>query len=231
MPMANVEVGWEVALDRAFRTIAHKGTAVARPELGHSVHVEVAGLEPGREYFYRFHCGAEVSQIGRTKTAPAEGAAVDSLRFAVCGCSHYETGYFTAFRRIAAEQFDFVFHTGDYIYECRADGGKNPARRPAAPRRRDLHGRRLPEPLRALQDRIRISRPRMRPRRSSSRGTTTRWTTTTPGTWTSATRRRSCSCCAAPPPIRRTTRPCRSGRRRCRPDRRCACIGDCDSAA
>ena len=127
MPMANVEVGWEMAPDRAFRNIVHKGTAVARPELGHSVHVEAAGLQPGREYFYRFHCGAEVSQIGRTKTAPAEGAAVDSLRFAVCGCSHYETGYFTAFRRIAAENFDFVFHTGDYIYEARADSGKNPA--------------------------------------------------------------------------------------------------------
>ena len=45
----------------------------------------------------------------------------------MCGCSHYETGYFTAYRRIADEQFDFVFHTGDYIYEGRADGGKNPA--------------------------------------------------------------------------------------------------------
>jgi alkaline phosphatase D len=124
MPMANVEVAWEVGADRAFRTIVQKGTTVARPELGHSVHVEASGLEPGREYFYRFHCGAEVSPIGRTKTAPPEGAAVDRLRFAVCGCSHYETGYFTAYRRIAAEQFDFVFHTGDYIYEGRADGGK-----------------------------------------------------------------------------------------------------------
>jgi alkaline phosphatase D len=45
----------------------------------------------------------------------------------VCGCSHYETGYFTAYRRLAAEQFDFVFHTGDYIYESRDDGGRNPA--------------------------------------------------------------------------------------------------------
>ena len=52
-----------------------KGTALARPELGHSVHVEVAGLEPGREYWYRFHAGDEVSQIGRTKTAPPAGAA------------------------------------------------------------------------------------------------------------------------------------------------------------
>jgi len=127
MPMANVEVGWEMAKERAFTTIVSKGVAVARPELGHSVRVEAAGLEPGREYFYRFRCGREVSQIGRTKTAPAAGARVDQLRFAVCGCSHYEAGYFTAYRRLAAEQYDFVFHTGDYIYEGRDDGGRNPA--------------------------------------------------------------------------------------------------------
>jgi alkaline phosphatase D len=127
MPMANVEVAWEIARDRTFASIASKGTALARPELGHSVRVEVDGLDPGREYFYRFRAGREVSQIGRTVTAPPLGATVDRLRFAVCGCSHLETGYFTAYRKIAAEQFDFVFHTGDYIYEGRDDGGRNPA--------------------------------------------------------------------------------------------------------
>ena len=126
MPMANVDVAWEVADGSRVPDDRATGTAVARPELGHSVHVEVDGLEPGREYFYRFRGGGEVSQIGRTKTAPAAGAPVDRLRFAVCGCSHYETGYFTAFRRLADEQFDFVFHTGDYIYEGRGDGGRNP---------------------------------------------------------------------------------------------------------
>ena len=125
MPMTTVGVDWEVAHDPQFRRIAQKGTTFARPELGHSVHVEVSGLESGREYWYRFHAGDEVSQTGRTKTAPPAGAAVDRLRFAVCGCSHYEMGYFTAYRRIAEEQFDFVFHTGDYIYEGRASGGRN----------------------------------------------------------------------------------------------------------
>jgi alkaline phosphatase D len=126
MPMNNVEVRWEISTDRLFRAVAQNGIALARPELGHSVHVEVGGLEPGREYWYRFHSGSEVSQVGRTKTAPAENAAIDRLRFALCGCNHFEAGYFTAYRRMAAEQFDFVLHTGDYIYEGRADGGKNP---------------------------------------------------------------------------------------------------------
>ncbi len=128
MPMASIDVQWELARDRAFRSIARTGTAVARPELGHSVHVEADGLEPGREYWYRFRAGGEISQIGRTKTAPPAGGAVDRLRFGVCGCSHYETGYFTGYRHIADEQFDFVFHTGDYIYEYRADGGQNEGR-------------------------------------------------------------------------------------------------------
>src|ERR1043165_14495 len=42
MPMANVNVDWEVARDSRFSAIVQKGTAIARPELGHSVHVEVS---------------------------------------------------------------------------------------------------------------------------------------------------------------------------------------------
>jgi len=125
MPRAAVPVQWEIARDAAFRMVEQKGEALARPELGHSVHVEVEGLQPARDYWYRFRTGGELSQVGRTRTAPAAGAAVDTLRFGVCGCSHYETGYFTGYRRIAEEAFDFVFHTGDYIYESRADGGRN----------------------------------------------------------------------------------------------------------
>jgi alkaline phosphatase D len=125
MPMTNVEVHWEIAADQTFRTMTQRGTEIARPELGHSVHVEAAGLQPGRDYWYRFRAGDEVSPVGRTKTAPAAGAGVDRLRFAVCGCSHYESGYFTAYRRIAEEQFDFVLHTGDYIYEGRGHGGRS----------------------------------------------------------------------------------------------------------
>ena len=121
MPMSNVEVRWELARDDAFEALASSGTTIARPELGHSVHVEVGGLEPGREYWYRFAAGGAVSPVGRTRTAAADGAVVDRLRFAVCGCNDFESGYFTAFRDIADQRFDFVFHTGDYIYEGRAN--------------------------------------------------------------------------------------------------------------
>ena len=48
MPLTNVPVDWEVASDSGFRDVVAKGTELARPELAHSVHVEVAGLQPDR---------------------------------------------------------------------------------------------------------------------------------------------------------------------------------------
>ena len=136
MPAAVVEVEWEVALDSEFADVVRKGTTLARPELGHSVHVDVNGLKSGWEYFYRFRAGDEVSPVGRTKTAPPEGMRVDTLRFGVCGCSHYEQGYFSAYRRISEERFDFVFHTGDYIYETRTNA-------PSVTKVREHRGQRL----------------------------------------------------------------------------------------
>jgi alkaline phosphatase D len=128
LPPAPVEVAWEIARDERFRRIERTGTAVARPEFAHSVHVEVAGLEPHREYWYRFHADGASSPIARTRTAPSPGAAVEGLRFAVCGCNNYEHGYFTAFRAIAGEAFDVVVHTGDYIYEDSGDPRPNGVR-------------------------------------------------------------------------------------------------------
>ena len=71
MPRRDVVVRWEVAEDENMRKVVRRGTAVARPELAHSVHVEVDGLRPNREYWYRFAAAGEVSDVGRTKTAPA----------------------------------------------------------------------------------------------------------------------------------------------------------------
>jgi hypothetical protein len=44
---------------------------------------------------------------------------VAQLRFGVAGCQRYDDGYFTAYRQIATERFDCVFHSGDYSYEYR----------------------------------------------------------------------------------------------------------------
>lgn len=128
MPMAPVAVEWEVSDTAGMRNIVAKGTAIAPPELGHSVHVEVGGLQPDRDYWYRFTVGKERSIVGRARTTPALGAALDRVRFAVAGCQHYEAGYYTAYRRLAEDNPDFVFCYGDYIYEGRGNrtgGGAN----------------------------------------------------------------------------------------------------------
>jgi alkaline phosphatase D len=117
MPNKPLEVEWAVAADPQMRKIALSGKTVAHPEIGHSVHVEVEGLDPSHEYFYRFQTGGERSRVGRAKTLPPAGAALSELRFGAAGCQKYEDGLFTAWRRIADERFDFVFHYGDYIYE------------------------------------------------------------------------------------------------------------------
>jgi len=119
MPMAAVPVRWEVAEDARFTRIVRSGEAAARPELGHSVHVEVGGLRPRRPYWYRFLVdGAEASPVGRARTAPASGEAVDRVRLAVAGCQAYPHGWYEAYRHISQEpDLDAVFHYGDYIYE------------------------------------------------------------------------------------------------------------------
>jgi len=117
MPNRQVPVRWEVARDEHFRRVEAKGTAFAGPDGAHSVHVEVEGLRPGREYFYRFKTGQELSPVGRTKTAPRPDQDPRRFAFAVAACQMYEHGYFTAYRHMAQEDLDLVVHLGDYIYE------------------------------------------------------------------------------------------------------------------
>jgi alkaline phosphatase D len=122
MPRDSVPVRWEVAADEPFRRLVRQGMARAQAELAHSVHVEVEGLEPAREYFYRFKAGSEISPVGRTKTAPVPGAAIAKMHFAFASCQMYEHGYYTAYGHMSEEDLDLVVHLGDYIYEYGGGG-------------------------------------------------------------------------------------------------------------
>jgi alkaline phosphatase D len=110
-------VRWQVADDEGFRRIVAEGEALARPELGYSVHAVADTLRPGRSYHYRFLAGAETSSTGRARTLPAAGDDVRRVRLAVAGCQDYQSGLYTAFAHLAREDVDAVFHYGDYIYE------------------------------------------------------------------------------------------------------------------
>jgi alkaline phosphatase D len=117
LPPEAIPVAWEVAADQAMKKIIARGQVFARPELGHSVHVDVKGLQPQREYFYRFHCGPAVSRIGRALTLPTPRAAADHLRFAFASCAHFQQGYFSAYGDMIAQDPAFILHLGDYVYE------------------------------------------------------------------------------------------------------------------
>jgi alkaline phosphatase D len=134
----NVAVAWEVAEDEQFRRIVKTGRATARPELAHSVHVEVTGLRPARWYHYRFHASGVSSPTGRTRTAPAAGARLDRLQFAFASCQSYQEGYYTAYKHLVQEEIELVVFLGDYIYEV--------GRRPNAVRSHaDIEVRTLPQ--------------------------------------------------------------------------------------
>ena len=117
MPDRNVSVRWQIAEDPDFQLLAADGVVQTSSAVAHSVHVDVSGLEPDREYWYRFTTGGQVSSVGRSRTAPGVGAEVGHLRALLASCQHYEHGYYTAWSHAAADQPDLVVFLGDYIYE------------------------------------------------------------------------------------------------------------------
>lgn len=141
LPALDWPVDYELATDERFRRIAARGTAIASAQFAHSVHAEVAGLSPDREYFYRFMAGGHRSAVGRTRTLPAARSRVAGLRLAVACCQHYEQGYFSAYHHLASEAPDLVVHVGDYIYEGAAT--TNRARRHSSGNCRTLDDYRL----------------------------------------------------------------------------------------
>lgn len=117
MSPETVPVRWEVATDPRMRNIVSRGTEYATPDWAFSVHAEPLGLEPARDYWYRFTAGDARSAIGRTRTAPSASASPARLRLAVASCQQYEHGYYAAYRHMLADELDLVVHVGDYIYE------------------------------------------------------------------------------------------------------------------
>ena len=114
---APLTVRWELADDAGFRRIVQRGQALALPEWGHSVHVELQGLAADRWYHYRFQCGNAVSATGRTRTAPAPSALPARLRAVYASCQRWEHGYYAAWHHAAQDAPDLVLFLGDYIYE------------------------------------------------------------------------------------------------------------------
>ncbi|MGW1326066.1 alkaline phosphatase D family protein [Streptomyces antibioticus] len=117
MPHRTVPVEWEVAIDSRFSTVVRRGVAQARPEYGHSVHVDVRGLRPGRVHWYRFRAGGQLSRVGRTRTAPLPLGIQSPVRIALASCQNWQHGHFTPYADMYAQDPDVVVFVGDYVYE------------------------------------------------------------------------------------------------------------------
>lgn len=117
------QVGWEVASDKGFSRIVGSGTVTASAAADHTVKVDVRGLQPQTPYWYRFTAGGAVSPVGRTLTTPAHEARTEGVRFGVVSCANWESGYFSAYRHLAARtDLHAILHLGDYIYEYQSGG-------------------------------------------------------------------------------------------------------------
>jgi alkaline phosphatase D len=117
MSGGDVSLHYEIGSDAGMAKIVQRGEATAEAGFGYSVHLDVAGLQPGRHYWYRFSSGDATSTVGRAITLPAPGTALDKLRYGYVSCANYEHGYFSAYRHLTAENPEFVMFLGDYIYE------------------------------------------------------------------------------------------------------------------
>lgn len=113
----SVRVDWVLSDDPQFTNVVQSGRTVALASRDYTVKLDLAGLLPGRSWYYRFSALGAGSPIGRTRTLPDDDQA-RHLRIAVASCSNHASGYFNAYRRIAERaDLDLVLHLGDYLYE------------------------------------------------------------------------------------------------------------------
>ncbi|MBZ5723530.1 MAG: alkaline phosphatase D family protein [Acidobacteriia bacterium] len=115
----------EISEDDGFRKVVATARALVSRDADWTCRVLVAGLMPGRVYWYRFTDREGLgSRVGRTITAPSPGDT-KPVRFAFVSCQNANQGAQSAYRRMifederapAQDRLGFVLHLGDFIYE------------------------------------------------------------------------------------------------------------------
>jgi alkaline phosphatase D len=115
------EIVWEVAIDKTFNSIVASDRVSAKASQDFTLKVDVKGLSPANQYYYRFRSANNVSAIGETRTLPSND--VSEVTFGVFSCSNYPAGFFTPYMEAAKNSnIDYVLHLGDYIYEYDGEG-------------------------------------------------------------------------------------------------------------
>ena len=115
----------QIAKDAAFTRVVGEAHATISAATDWTCRVLAAGLEPRREYWYRFTDErGHTSRVGRTITAPASGDTAP-VHFAFVSCQNNQLGACNAYRRMiyedehrpAKDRSGFVLHLGDFVYE------------------------------------------------------------------------------------------------------------------
>ena len=117
-----------VARDAGMRRTVATAIVPTGQGVNGALKARLGGLDPGTEYFYVWESGSGLSEIGRTRTAPAPGAAGEPLRMAFSSCQHWPSGFYGAHQHAAGlADIDLYLFLGDYVYER---GGANVRRDP-----------------------------------------------------------------------------------------------------
>lgn len=116
-----------VTKDRFFQHVVYNNWVMSLAKYDHCIKVKIPGLDPRTSYLYFFAYFKNgviyLSQLGRTKTAPAPGDDV-SVKFAFFSCQDYEGRYYNTYAKLLLDHpddLDFVAFLGDYIYETTGD--------------------------------------------------------------------------------------------------------------
>ena len=121
----SAELHVEVAEDSSFKRVVAAASTEVLASADWTCRVLVGGLKPACFYWYRFtDKNGNGSRIGRTRTAPRSDDP-RPVSFAFVSCQNVTQGAQNAYRRMIyedartaeANQFDFVLHLGDFIYE------------------------------------------------------------------------------------------------------------------
>jgi alkaline phosphatase D len=120
----DIELELELSLDAEFTSpIGELALVTAQAKFDRCVKVLLTDLEAGEWFYYRFvyHKGGSwySSRVGRSKAAPLPDADVP-VRFPVLSCQDFARWY-SVLVLLAEQEFDFVVHLGDYIYETTGD--------------------------------------------------------------------------------------------------------------
>ena len=113
----DIPLALQVSTRDDFTSLVANVTLAASATYDFTVRAKVTGLAPATRLYYRFLAGGDTSAVGTTRTAPASGTVNTQVKFAWFTCQDWSVNHWGAMSLMAQEEFDFLVHVGDYIYE------------------------------------------------------------------------------------------------------------------